>query len=169
MDAESRARARPLDPHLLVTHSARMYRVARVLCRSPYEAEDLVQETFARVLTRPRTLHRGNELRYLLRALRNTHIADCRAAGRRPLTVPMLEMDSGAVVDAPATFAPRDLMAAIAAAPEPYRDAVVAIDLRGLSYEQAARRLRTTKGTINSRLFRGREHVARVLDGRLGD
>ena len=44
MDAESRARARPLDPHLLVSHSARMYRVARALCRSPHEAEDLVQD-----------------------------------------------------------------------------------------------------------------------------
>jgi DNA-directed RNA polymerase specialized sigma24 family protein len=95
---------------------------------------------------------------------------ECRiaiaAAARRPFTVPTPEMDFGAPGDGPAVLAPRDLIAAIAAAPERYRDAVVAIDVQGLSYEQAARRLRTTTGTINSRLFRGRVHVARVLDAR---
>lgn len=154
---------RPLDPQLLAAHSGLLYRVARELCRSHHEAEDLVQETFARVLTRPRTLRHGYEQRYLLRALRNTHVTGRRAAARRPFTVPMPDMDFASPVDTPAVLASRDLMAAIAAAPEPYRAAVVAIDLLGLSYDQAARRLRTTRGTINSRLFRGREHVARIL------
>jgi RNA polymerase sigma-70 factor (ECF subfamily) len=156
---------RALDPQLLAGYSARLYRAARALCRSHHVAEDLVQETFARVLARPRLLGRGNELPYLLRALRNTHITCRRAAARRPSTVPMLDFDFGEPVPSTAVVAPRDLMAAIAAAPKPYRDAVVAIDVLGLSCEQAARRLQTNKGTINSRLFRGREHVARALDG----
>jgi RNA polymerase sigma-70 factor (ECF subfamily) len=54
-------------------------------------------------------------------------------------------------------------MEAIASAPVSYRDAVIAIDLLGLSYREAARSLRTREGTITSRLHRGHQHVAHVL------
>lgn len=54
-------------------------------------------------------------------------------------------------------------MEAIASAPVPYRDAVIAVDLLGLSYREAARWLRTREATITSRLHRGRQHVAQVL------
>ena len=54
-------------------------------------------------------------------------------------------------------------MQAIASAPAPYRDAVIAVDLVGLSYREAARSLRTREATITSRLYRGRQHVARHL------
>ena len=60
-------------------------------------------------------------------------------------------------------FDARELMEAIAAAPAPYRDAVVAVDVVGLSYRQAARHLRTREATITSRLSRGRQHIARAL------
>ena len=65
--------ARVLDPRALVAHRAVLYRVALALCRSHHEAEDLVQDTFTRVLARPRVMRRGTDLPYLLRALRNTH------------------------------------------------------------------------------------------------
>ena len=155
---------RVLDPQILSAHRAVLYRVARGLCRAHHEAEDLVQETFAAVLTRPRLLSPGNELSYLLRALRNTYITGRRAAARRPVTVPMPDRELGAAAAIAPVLAARDMMAAIADAPEPYRSAVVAVDVLGLSYEQAARRLRTGKSTINSRVFRGRAHVARALD-----
>ena len=54
-------------------------------------------------------------------------------------------------------------MEAIASAPPHYRDAVIAVDLLGLSYGEAARSLRTREATITSRLHRGRQHVARAL------
>jgi RNA polymerase sigma-70 factor (ECF subfamily) len=54
-------------------------------------------------------------------------------------------------------------MEAIAATPQPYRDAVVAIDVVGMSYRQAARHLRTREVTITSRVSRGRQHIARAL------
>ena len=57
----------------------------------------------------------------------------------------------------------REIMLAIASAPAAYRDAVIAVDLIGLSYREAARSLRTRESTITSRLHRGRQHVARVL------
>jgi RNA polymerase sigma-70 factor (ECF subfamily) len=47
---------------------------------------------------------------------------------------------------------------------EPLRLAVVAVDVIGLSYAEAARSLRTRKGTIMSRLFRAREQLAAALE-----
>jgi RNA polymerase sigma-70 factor, ECF subfamily len=158
------AGARFLDPRALAAHRAVLYRAARGLCRSHHEAEDLVQETFTRVLARPRVLRRGDDLPYLLRALRNTHTTGCRVAARRPTIVPMPSMDQVAALDVPAAVEARRVIAAIAAAPGAYRDAVVAVDLLGLSYEQAARRLGTRKATLNTRLFRGRAHIARLMD-----
>jgi RNA polymerase sigma-70 factor (ECF subfamily) len=140
-----------------------LYRAAWALCGSRHEAEDLVQETFAHVRRRPRLLRSDNELGYLLRALRNTHAAHQRAARRRAMTVPALESDSNHRGEVGAGIEVGELMAAIAAAPEPDRDAVVAVDVVGLSYRQAARELSTREATIASRLSRGRQHVARVL------
>ena len=59
------------------------------MCGSLEEAEDLVQETFARVLRKPRILRTDNDLGYLLRVLRNTFISTRRAASRRPQTEPL--------------------------------------------------------------------------------
>jgi RNA polymerase sigma-70 factor (ECF subfamily) len=55
------------------------------------------------------------------------------------------------------------VLAAVAALPPPYRAAVAAVDVAGLSYSEAARALGTREGTIMSRLFRGRERAARSL------
>ena len=154
---------RPLDPTVLPDHIDVLYRAAWALCGSRHEAEDLVQETFAQVLRRPRLLRSDNDVGYLLRALRNIHASRQRAAMRRPITVALNETDSNDRADVVASIDVRELMAAIAAAPEPYRDAIVAVDVVGLSYRQAARQLRTREATITSRLSRGRQHVARAL------
>ena len=55
------------------------------------------------------------------------------------------------------------MLEAIAAAPPQFRDAVIAVDLLGLSYAEAARQLGAPEDTIASRLNRGRAHVARRL------
>src|SRR5664280_706301 len=82
---------RTLDPHSLNQHVDRLYRAAWALCGSREDAEDLVQETFARVLARPRVLSGDDELYYLMRALRNTFFTSRRTASRRPVTVATLE------------------------------------------------------------------------------
>jgi RNA polymerase sigma-70 factor, ECF subfamily len=161
--ADSAPLQRPLDPMVLSDHLDVLYRAAWALCGSRHEAEDLVQETFARVLRRPRLLRSDNDVGYLLRALRNTHVIRHRAAMRRPITVPLLETDFTHRGEVVASIDVRELMAAIAATPRLYRDAVVAVDVVGLSYRQAARQLRTGEATIASRLSRGRQHVARAL------
>lgn len=142
-------------------HIDALYRAARVLCRSRQDAEDLVQETFTRVLSRPRFIRRDHELVYLLRALRNTHYSRQRATARRPATV-TLDEDQLGTTGEPRGGA-REIMQAIAGVPAPFRDAVIAVDLVGLSYKEAAKALRTRTATITTRLHRGRQHVARAL------
>jgi RNA polymerase sigma-70 factor, ECF subfamily len=150
-----------LDPNRLPDHIDRLYRAAWALCGSRQDAEDLVQETFVNVLKRPRVLSDNNEIAYLLRALRNTHANRHRAAARRPQTRELFEDDAPAHHDR--SIQGREIMKAIASTPAPYRDAVIAVDLVGLSYREAARSLRTREATIATRLHRGRQHIAREL------
>jgi RNA polymerase sigma-70 factor, ECF subfamily len=160
-------RPRRLDPERVVEHLPRLYRAARAWTDSREEAEDLVQETNARVLARPRFV-RESELGYLLRALRNTLVSQRRAQSRRPATTPFEEELAGGsrAVDDPAQAAElREVHAAIAELPEEFRDALVAVDVAGLSYAEAARALRIPEGTLTSRLFRARDRLAR----RMGD
>ena len=152
---------RALDPDRLSGYIDPLYRAAWALCGSRHDAEDLVQETFAQVLQRPRWIRNHNEIAYLMRALRNTHASRYRAASARAVTCELFEDD--AVTDDDGSFNARQVMEAIASAPPGYRDAVIAVDLLGLSYREAAKSLRTREATITTRLHRGRRHIARVL------
>lgn len=157
-----------LDPDRAVEHLPRLYRVARAWCRSREEAEDLVQETFARVLARPRFLRGEDEFGYMLRAMRNTLVSQRRAQSRRPQTTPLLDELSSAELggDDPAELVQnRQVYGAIQELPEEFRDALVAVDVAGLSYGEAARMLDVPEGTLTSRLFRARDRVAQRLEG----
>src|SRR3979411_1899617 len=158
---------RILDPDSLSQHVDRLFRAAWSLCGSREEAEDLVQETFARVLRKPRLLRSEDDLGYLLRVLRNAFFSQRRTAGRRPRTTPLPD-DLDLVEDRSATnpeagIATGELYAAIAELPDDFRDALVAIDVVGLSYREAARALRVREATITPPLQRPRQRVARTL------
>ncbi len=160
---------RILDPESLSKHVDRLYRAAWGLCGSREDAEDLVQETFARVLSRQRLLHGDDELYYLMRVLRNTFLTSRRTASRRPVTVATLEdvvtADPKPLGRPEQALEIQELYATIAELPEDFRMALVAIDVLGLSYREAARALRTREATITTRLFRARKQVAqRLLD-----
>jgi RNA polymerase sigma-70 factor, ECF subfamily len=150
-----------LDPDSLSRHIDRLFRAAWALCGCRHDAEDLVQETFVNVLKRPRWLRNRDEIGYLLRALRNTYNSRYRSAAQRPRDRQLL--DSDLVEHRDGEINARELMEAIASAPAHYRDAVIAIDLVGLSYREAARSLRTREATITTRVHRGRQYVARAL------
>ena len=160
---------RQLDPEALGDHIDRLYRAARSLCGSREEAEDLVQETFARVLQKPRMLRSEDDLGYLLRVLRNTFISMRRTAARRPqVTAPpeVLEfVEDRAATQPQAQVEFSEVYRAISELPPDFRDAVMAIDVVGLSYREAARALRVREATITTRLHRGRQRVARRLAG----
>jgi RNA polymerase sigma-70 factor (ECF subfamily) len=158
---------RTLDPQSLTQHVDRLYRTAWALCGSREDAEDLVQETFARVLARPRVLSGDDELYYLMRVLRNTFLTSRRTASRRPVTVATLEdviaADPRPIGQPEQALEMQEVYASIAALPEDRRLALVAVDVLGLSYREAARALRVREATIATRLFRARKEVAREL------
>lgn len=159
-----------LDPQSLPRHLDRLYRAAWALCGSPHDAEDLVQETFARVLARPRLLRGQDELAYLMTVLRNTFLTQIRTAGRRPRSgaKPLEEIDpvDPRTGDRPEeALQAREVLTVIAGLPERYRLALVAVDIAGLSYREAAVVLETREATIATRVFRARQQVTRKLEG----
>jgi RNA polymerase sigma-70 factor, ECF subfamily len=160
---------RPLDPARLGDHLDRLYRAAWALTGSRQEAEDLVQETYARVLARPRLLSHDNHIAYLLRALRNTFLTQKRNESRRLRTGPLPdELDLVAdphARDPQSAAEAAELYAAIAALSDDFRDVIVAVDVTGLSYGEAARALRIPIGTVMSRLYRARQQVVRNFEG----
>ncbi len=158
---------RRLDPDRVAEHLPRLYRAARAWTRSREEAEDLVQETYARVLARPRLLRGEDEVGYLLGALRNTLISQRRAESRRPATTELVDevaVGTRASEDPAEAAEIHQVYAAISQLPEEFRDALVAVDVAGLSYPEAARALGVPEGTLTSRLFRARDRVARLLN-----
>src|SRR5215212_6752139 len=152
-----------LDADLAASLRARLAATARALTRDRDLADDLVQDTYSAVLARPRLVRRGDELGYLRSALRNRFRDHLRTSARlkhsgdaglaevaevRPTACPVAAVEH------------RRVLAAVHALPAPYREAVVAVDVVGLSYEQAAGALGVPVGTIMSRLYRGRVRVA---------
>jgi RNA polymerase sigma-70 factor (ECF subfamily) len=156
-----------LHPDAIDDHRARLYRAAYALCGSRHDAEDLVQETFAQVLKRPRFVRRDRDLAYLLRVLRHTWSTQAVTAARRATSpappedlewLPDHRSSPELALDAKLAYQ------AMGELSEPLRVTVVAVDVVGLSYAEAARSLRTRKGTIMSRLFRAREQLAQALE-----
>ena len=154
---------------VLGDHLDRLFRAAWALTGAREDAEDLVQETYERVLRKPREIAREEDaLSYLLGVLRNTWIDTVRSRARRP-TAP-LDLEAAARIEAPAAasspverVAAREVFAVVAALPDDLRDVLAAVDVAGLSYAEAAAALKLPIGTVMSRLSRGRESVAQTL------
>ncbi len=158
--------SRLLEPGRLADHVDRLYRAAWLLCGSREDAEDLVQDTYARVLSRPRRLRNESDLGYLLTVMRNTFISNLRRARSRPAlaTVDELESFADPTVAAPQDIAEARLVfQAIAALPRSSREVLVAVDVVGLPYREAARALGLPETTLTPRLFRARQRVAQTL------
>ncbi len=158
---------RALDTERLPDHRERLFRAAYAMCASREDAEDLVQETYSRVLRRPRFLSHDDDLAYLLKVLRNTWINSYRARRRQPQTV-LLDESVHYIADPggdPGITVPeiRGLYALVSQLSDPLRDTLIAVDILGLSYKQAAKSLGTRPGTIMSRLHRARSAVAAQL------
>jgi RNA polymerase sigma-70 factor, ECF subfamily len=153
---------RRLDPGTLHQYIDPMYRAAWALTGSREDAEDLVQDTFAKVLARPRVI-RGDERGYLLQALRNTFYTRVRTASRRPQTTSMPEEAEPADPRAPAPeriAEVNEVLDAVGELPEDFRLTIVAIDILGLSYGEAAKALDVPEATITTRLYRARRRIA---------
>jgi RNA polymerase sigma-70 factor, ECF subfamily len=147
-----------------VDHLDRLYRLAWSLTGSRDLAEDATQETYLRVLARPRRVRPGRDFQYLAQTLRNVVNDHWRAEKRRPVIAGDLEQSFEARDGDPeeAVFA-GEVYAAVASLPEPLRDVVAAVDVAGMRYGEAARTLRIPVGTVMSRLHRARAKLADVL------
>ena len=157
-----------LERDALGDHLDRLFRAAWAMCGSREDAEDLVQETYARVLSKRRMIRsREDTLPYLLTVLRNTYISSLRTRQRRPRTAPLEDSEDRLAAPASSTplsvLAAREVFAAIAALPDDQRDVLAAVDVAGLSYQEAADALDVPLGTVMSRLHRGRSRVAAAV------
>ena len=159
-----RAMHSTLDPEHAAEHLPRLFRLAWSLCGSRHLAEELTQETYVRVLARPRRLRGVSDYAYLATTLRNVHADHRRTAHRRPIPVADPPNVPGGTSPEAALIA-REVYAAIAALPDPLRDVVATVDVGGASYAEAATSLRIPIGTVMSRLHRAR----RKLVGTLGE
>jgi RNA polymerase sigma-70 factor (ECF subfamily) len=159
--------------------SDQVYRVARHLVGSREEAEDLVQETYARAFRSWRSFTPGTNLRaWLLRILTNLNIDRGRKIQRSPDTQPLEEGDyflynkleeaSDGATDEDRVverLSQNDVVNALSAVPHDFRDVVVLVDIGDFSYADAAQILDIPVGTVMSRLHRGR----RILKSAMAD
>ena len=160
------AAERLLDPESAADHLTSLYRLAWSLCGSRHLAEELTQETYMRVLARPRRL-KGNDFHYLARTLRNVLSDHWRAERRRPVPVSdevlVDELHAGAAADPEAVLRVNEVYAEIGRLPGHLREVVAAVDVAGLTYAETAEALRIPNGTVMSRLFRARARLAGAL------
>jgi len=155
-----------------------VYRVARRLSSTREEAEDLVQETYARAFRSWRSYTPGTNLRaWLLRILTNLNIDHGRRRQRRPdmqpleegdyflynrleETLPDANPDEERIVE---RLSQDDIVAALSAVPHDFRDVIVLVDIGDFTYRDAAQILDIPIGTVMSRLHRGRRILKREL------
>jgi len=153
-----------------------VYRVARRLVSTREEAEDLVQETYARAFRSWRSFQPGTNLRaWLFRILTNLNIDRGRREQRSPATEPIEEGDYylyNRLEDAGAPQAEEQIVErlsrdgvveALAAVPHDFRDVLVLVDIGEFSYRDAAQILDIPVGTVMSRLHRGRRVLKHEL------
>src|SRR5690349_17699324 len=161
--------------------SDQVYRVARRLVSTREEAEDLVQETYARAFRSWRSFTPGTNLRaWLLRILTNLNIDRGRRKQRAPDEQPLEEgdyflynrleqasrdgnVDEERVVE---RLSQDDIVGALAGVPHDFRDVVVLVDIGDFTYQDAAQILDIPIGTVMSRLHRGRRILKRELADR---
>ena len=151
-----------------------VYRVARRFVPTREEAEDLVQETYARAFRSWQSYTPGTNLRaWLLRILTNLNVDRGRRLQRRPDETPLEEtdyylanrmaesageqvLDQERVVE---RLSQDSIVTALSSLPDDFRDVVVLVDIGDFSYADAAQILDIPLGTVMSRLHRGRRQL----------
>jgi RNA polymerase sigma-70 factor (ECF subfamily) len=174
--AEARDRVRFEEEALAL--SDQVFRVARHLAGSREDAEELVQETYARAFRSWRSFTPGTNLRaWLLRILTNLNIDRGRRSQRAPQTTPLEANDYylyDTLAESDGSIAPDeervverlsqdDIVTALSAVPHDFRDVIVLVDIGDFSYQDAAQILDIPIGTVMSRLHRGRRILKREL------
>jgi RNA polymerase sigma-70 factor, ECF subfamily len=158
---------------------APLYRRAMGMTHNRADAEDLLQDTMMSAYVGFSSFRQGTNLSaWLHRILTNTYITTYRKKQRQPLVYPTEEITDdqlAAIAEhsslglrsaedmALATLPDTEIKAAMQALPEPFRMAVYYADVEGLEYAQIAEIMDTPKGTVVSRLHRGRRRLRLLL------
>jgi RNA polymerase sigma-70 factor, ECF subfamily len=173
---EARDRARFEDEALGLADQ--VYRVARRLVGSREEAEDLVQETYARAFRSWRSYSPGTNMRaWILRILTNLNVDRGRRVQRTPPTQALEESDyylANKVASAAGEEAldqervvermsQDSIVRALAEIQPQFRDVVVLVDIGDFTYADTAQILDVPIGTVMSRLHRGRRALKQRL------
>ena len=156
-----------------------LYGTALRMTRSPSDAEDLVQDTYAKAFAAFRSYEQGTNLRaWLFRILRNTFINNYRKAQRQPSSDSSEELTDGQLLDleqrtsggvrsaeneALERLGDDEIANAMATIPEDFRTAVYLADVEGFSYKEIADIMDTPVGTVMSRVHRGRKALRALL------
>ena len=155
---------------LIAQQIPRLRRYARALTGDRSAADDLVQDTLERALSRFHLWRRGSDLRaWLFTIMHNIYVNQARSRARHQHEA--LEADPAAEAlrgRDPEWLELRDLSAALARIPDEQRTVLLLVGLEQFTYEEAARILEVPIGTVMSRLSRGRERLRALLGGEGG-
>ncbi len=154
-----------------------LYGTAVRLTQRPEDASDLVQETFLRAYRGFNRFREGSNAKaWLFTILHSVFVNRYRKARREAERVSIDDVDErflaardghpGLAASSAPTAA--ELESALASLPEPYRLAVLLVDVEGFTYEEAADCLEVPVGTVRSRLSRGRKLLFVLLRGGAG-
>ena len=161
-----------------VPYWGQLYSAALKMTRNASDAEDLVQETFARAYASFHQFRPGTNLRaWLYRIEANTFFNTCRKRKREPLEVLSGgfhdDWPAGACTMSPPTrsaeaealepLADSDIIRVLRELPEEFRAVVYLADIAGYRYKEVAQIMRTPVGTVMSRLHRGRTRLRQKL------
>jgi RNA polymerase sigma-70 factor, ECF subfamily len=162
----------------VVPFMGQLYPAALRMTRNPSDAEDLVQETFAKAYVGFHQFQQGTNLRaWLHRILSNTFINGYRKKRREPLqdlsgefqdewqvgSDPLTPPVKSAEAEAIERLADSDILRALKELPEEFRVAIYLADVEGYPYREIAEIMGTPLGTVMSRLHRGRNKLRHKL------